>query len=74
MLIEFSGALFRMLSPVLRMVGMEYSFIPELFDAFMVFVLVPIIHLLNDEDTKSLLVKKDYLQALKSTFSFETST
>ena len=71
---EFVGGVFRMLNPVLRIIGVKYSFIPHLLDAFMVFVVVPIIHLLNDEHTKTLLVKKDYYEALKTIFSFKEMT
>lgn len=62
---DFAGGIFRMLSPTLRMIGMKYSFLPEVFDAFMIFVMVPCFHLLNDEDTKTLLTQKKYYQAFK---------
>ena len=74
LLMEFVGGVFRMLNPVLRIIGVKYSFIPHLLDAFMVFVVVPIIHLLNDEQTKTFLVNKEYCKALKTTFSCKEMT
>ena len=74
LLMEFIGGFFRMLNPVLRIIGLKYSFIPHLLDALMVFVVVPVIHLLNDESTKTFLVQKEYYKALKSIFSFKQMT
>ena len=74
LLMEFVGGFFRMLNPVLRIIGLKYSFIPHLLDALMVFVVVPVIHLLNDENTKTFLVQKEYYKALKSIFSFKEMT
>lgn len=71
---EFVGGFLRMLNPVLRIIGVKYSFIPHLLDAFMVFVVVPVIHLLNDEHTKTFLVDKEYYKALKTIFSFQEMT
>ena len=68
---DFAGGIFRMLSPTLRMIGMKYSFLPEVFDAFMMFVMVPSFHLLNDEDTKTLLTQKKYYQAFKQILSLK---
>ena len=71
LLCDFIGGIFRMLSPTLRMLGMNYSFLPEIFDALMIFVVVPLAHLLNEEDTKTLLAEKKYNHAFKKVFSLK---
>ena len=62
MFCELAGGLITMAYPLLKMLGA-----PNLYfaDAVMVFVGVPMVHLLNDEKTKEIFVEGNYYKALR---------
>ena len=45
------------------MAGVKYSYLPDVFDAIMVFVILPIFHVLNDKPTKDALKDENYFLA-----------
>ena len=52
---ETLGALFTLFSSVLTNLGVPNVYF---FDAVLMFVIIPLVHLMNDEDTKTIIVEK----------------
>ena len=61
-LYEFIGIGFAMLTPTLKKFGFYYLYYP---DAILIFVVIPLLHIINDEDTKSLIIDEGWIQAIK---------
>lgn len=57
-----------MVSSVLRMAGVKYTYLSDVFDAIMVFVILPTFHLPNDHHTKDALKDENHFLALKQIF------
>ena len=62
-LYELIGMLFTMLTPTLLSFGWRYFQYP---DAILMFLAIPVIHLINDEDTKTIILEEGWIQGLKS--------
>ena len=62
-LYELIGTLFTVLSPTLLSFGYRYVHYP---DAILMFVAIPLIHLINDEDTKTIILEEGWIQGFKS--------
>ena len=62
-LYELIGILFTLLTPTLLSFGFRYVHYP---DAILMFVVIPVIHLINDEDTKTIILEEGWIQGFKS--------
>ena len=67
MLCELAGGLMTMAYPLLKMLGITNLYFA---DPIMVFVGLPIIHLLNDDKTKEIIVEGNYYKALLHTMGY----
>ena len=66
---ELAGSLFILLIPIfniLEIANAHYS------DAILMFVVIPFVYLLNDEDTKTIIVEKGWCQAIKHVLGLHT--
>ena len=61
-LLEFAGVLLTLLTPLLRGLGFHYLYY---FDAVLMFIVIPFIHLMNDEDTKTIITENGWLQGIQ---------
>ena len=59
---ESTGNLFTIFTPFLHKLGMHRLHFP---DAIMMFVLIPFLHLMNDEDTKTVITMENYYQGVR---------
>ena len=59
---ESTGNVFTIITPELHTLGMHCLHYP---DAIMMFVLFPLLHLMNDEDTKTVITDENYYQGLR---------
>ena len=60
---ELIGTAFTIFTPLLHQAGVQYVNYP---DAILVFILIPLIHLMNDEDTKTIIIEEgSWLQGLR---------
>ena len=59
---ELAGGLITMAYPLLKMLGIPNLYLP---DTVLVFIVVPVVHLLNDDDTKEMIVDGKYYEALR---------
>ena len=66
-LCEFSGSLFAMLTPFLKRLGVSNRHYP---DAIIMFIVIPLIHLMNDEETKAIIYAESWYQGLRHTLGF----
>ena len=60
-LLEFSGVLMTLLTPTLRSLGVHYLYY---FDAILMFLVIPFIHLMNDEDMKSCIIEHGWCKGI----------
>ena len=65
---ELLGGLITMATPLLKIFGLSYPL--YYIDAILMFVVVPIIHLSNDEVTKTIIIERGYCQALRHMIGF----
>ena len=61
-LLEFAGVLLTLLTPFLRGLGFHYLYY---FDAVLMFIVIPFIHLMNDEDTKSIITENGWRKGIQ---------
>ena len=59
---ELAGFILTLLMPMLKSYGLRYVQYP---DAILMFVAIPFIHLMNDEDTKTVIAQDGWIQGLK---------
>ena len=59
---ESTGNVFTIITPELHRLGMHSVHYP---DTIMMFVLFPLLHLMNDEDTKTVITDENYYQGLR---------
>ena len=62
MLCELAGGVITMAYPLLKMLGIPNLYIA---DPIMVFVVVPMVHLVNDDETKEIIVEGNYYKSLR---------
>ena len=62
---ELIGTLFAIATPLIRQAGVHNAYFV---DALMMFVGIPLIHLINDEDIKAVMAEEGWYQGLKSFF------
>ena len=62
-LYELIGTLFTILTPTLLSFGYRYIHYP---DAILMFLAIPVIHLINDEDTKTVILEEGWIQGFIS--------
>jgi len=61
-LYEFIGVVLFMLIPKLNDLGLYYLYFP---DAIVMFVIIPLIHIINDEDTKAIIAEQGWIQGIR---------
>ena len=61
-LYEFIGVVVTLVTPYLRDYGLSYLYFP---DVILMFVFIPCVHLMNDEDTKTVITEEGWIQGLK---------
>ena len=60
---ELIGTSFTILTPLLDQAGIQYVNYP---DAILAFIIIPLIHLMNDEDTKTIITEeRSWIQGLR---------
>ena len=62
-LYEYIGVLMALISPFLRALGLRYLYFP---DAILMFVVIPFVHLMNDEDVKTVITEEGWIQGIKT--------
>ena len=70
MMCELAGGLITMAYPLLKMLGITHLYLA---DPVMVFVVVPLVHLLNDDETKEIIVEGDYYKALRHMMGYNVA-
>ena len=61
-LYELIGSIMTAVSPVLMSLGMQHQYY---IDAIIMFLGVPILHLINDEDTKGVIVERNWYRGFR---------
>ena len=61
-LYEFIGVVVTFVTPYLRNYGLYYLYFP---DVILMFLVIPFVHLMNDEDTKTVITEEGWIQGLK---------
>ena len=59
---EMAGVILTVLTPTLISYGLRYVHYP---DAILMFVAIPFIHLMNDENTKTVITQDGWIQGLR---------
>ena len=59
---ELIGVIFTILTPILRELGFRKAYY---FDAILMFVVIPFLHLMNDEDTKTIVTEENWIRGLR---------
>jgi len=58
---EIIGVIFTILSPLLLEFGFTKVYYP---DAILMFVIIPFLHLMNDEDTKTIVMEENWIHGV----------
>ena len=61
-LYEFFAMLSAILAPMLHELGIPNHY---MIDAIIMFLIIPLTHLLNDEDTKQIIMEENWFQGIK---------
>ena len=61
-LYEVCATIVAILSPLLHQIGVPGRYFP---DAILMFVVIPFVHLLNDEETKGIITEEGWCQGLR---------
>ena len=61
-LYEMIGVAFTILTPYLNSLGVPYLSYP---DAILLFVVIPFLHIMNDEDTKTVITNEGWIEGIK---------
>ena len=64
-LMELVGTAMTMLTPTLRSYGLHHLYYP---DAIVVFIMIPFIHVMNEENVKIVVFERGWFQALMHIF------
>ena len=56
------------LTPLIRDVGVPNVYLP---DAIIMFVVIPVVHLMNDEETKQVIYERNWYQGFRHMFGFQ---
>ena len=67
---ELIATLSALLTPYLKKHGIPNLYYP---DAIIMFVVIPFVHLMNDEDTKSIILEENWYQGLRHMLGIHTS-
>ena len=67
---ELIATLFAILSPYLHKQGIPNLYYP---DAITMFVVIPFVHIMNDEDTKIIVFEENWYQGLRHMLGIHTS-
>ena len=59
----FGTTFFSLLAPFLRARGFHYLYYP---DAIVIFLLIPFLHVMNDEKIKEVILKRGWIQGLRN--------
>ena len=59
---EMIGVAFTIITPYLNSLGVPYLYYP---DAILVFVVIPFLHIMNDEDTKTVITNEGWIEGIK---------
>ena len=70
-LYECIGVVIALSSLFLHAHGFHYLYFP---DAILMFVVIPVVHLLNDEDTKTVVTEQGWIQGVKHMFITELNS
>ena len=65
-LYELIGVASAALTPTLNDLGLRYLYFP---DAIVMFLVIPFIHIMNDEDTKSIIADEGWIQGIRYMFN-----
>ena len=60
-LYEVIGGLFTLLTPKIKSMGASNVYLP---DAILMFIIIPFVHLMNDEDTKAIIHNENWYQGV----------
>ena len=66
-LYEFIGTIITAVSPKLISLGLRHIYF---IDSFIMFLVIPFFHLMNDEETKGVIVERGWFQGLKQMAGF----
>ena len=66
---ELVGALFTFLAPLLNMLEIGNAHFP---DSIMMFVVIPVVYLLNDEDTKTIIAQEGWYDGIRHMMGITT--
>ena len=69
-LYELIAMLSAILTPYLRKQGIPNLYYP---DAIVMFVVIPFVHIMNDEDTKIIILEENWYQGIRHMFGIYTS-
>lgn len=58
---ELIGVIFTILSPTLKDLGFDRVYY---LDAILMFLIIPFLHLMNDEDTKSIVLEEGWMNGI----------
>ena len=58
---ELIGVIFTILSPLLQDLGFDRVYY---LDAILMFLIIPFLHLMNDEDTKSIVLEESWMNGI----------
>ena len=59
---ELIGVVFSVLTPYLNDLGVYHLYFP---DAILIFVIIPFIHIMNDEDTRAIIAVEGWIQGIR---------
>ena len=68
---ELIGTITSLLTPALHKLGVHNMHYP---DAIVMFVVIPVVHLLNDEDTKIIILRENWYQGLRHMIGMHTES
>ena len=68
---EFVAILSGILTPFLHKLGIHNMYYP---DAIVMFVVIPFVHLMNDEDTKIIILQRNWYQGLRHMLGMHTNS
>ena len=69
-LYEMTGIIFSALTPILHAYGLSYLYYP---DVILMFVFIPLTHIMNDEDTKSVIAEEGWIKGVGHMIGIRTA-